>query len=71
MNKARHLQTPPIPDSQVFDLPKSYTKTIKNLPFVCIDEIRKRETRILVFGSNEQLKIQFSSPVIWTDGTFL
>ncbi|CAF4051626.1 unnamed protein product [Rotaria sordida] len=70
LNKARRLQTPPIPNSQLFDLPESYKKTLKNLPFLCIDQIIKRKTRILVFASNEQLKLLFNSSVILMDGTF-
>ncbi|CAF4455940.1 unnamed protein product, partial [Rotaria sp. Silwood2] len=47
LNKARRLQTPSIHNSQLFDIPQSYTKTLKNLPFLCIDQIIKRKTRIL------------------------
>ncbi|CAF4304496.1 unnamed protein product, partial [Rotaria sp. Silwood2] len=70
LNKAHRLQTPSIPNSQLFDIPESYTKTLKNLPFLCIDQIIKRKTRMLVFASNEQLKLLFSSSVILMDGTF-
>ncbi|CAF3249819.1 unnamed protein product [Rotaria sp. Silwood2] len=70
LNKARRLQTPSIPNSQLFDIPQSYTKTLKNLPFLCIDQIIKRKTRILVFASDEQLKLLFNSSVILMDGTF-
>ena len=41
-----------IPDSQLFYNPESYTKTLKNLPFLDINQIIKRKTRILVFASN-------------------
>ncbi|CAF4091623.1 unnamed protein product [Rotaria sordida] len=41
LNKARRFQTPPIPDTQLFDLPECYTKTIKGLPFLCIDQLVK------------------------------
>ncbi|CAF3837842.1 unnamed protein product [Rotaria sp. Silwood1] len=70
LNKARRLQTPSIPNSQLFDISESYRKTLKNLPFVCVDQIIKRKTRILVFASNEQLKLLFNSSVILMDGTF-
>ncbi len=70
MNKARRLQTPPIPDAQLFDLPECYTKTIKGLPFLCIDQLIKRKTRMLVFASNEQLKMLFNSSIVLMDGTF-
>ncbi|CAF1255819.1 unnamed protein product [Rotaria sordida] len=29
LNKARHLQTPVIPNSQIFDIPDAYTKPLK------------------------------------------
>jgi hypothetical protein len=70
LNKARRLQTPPIPDAQLFDLPECYTKTIKGLPFLCIDQLIKRKTRMLVFASNEQLKMLFNSSIVLMDGTF-
>ncbi|CAF2727901.1 unnamed protein product [Rotaria sp. Silwood2] len=70
LNKARRFQTPPIPDTQLFDLPECYTKTIKGLSFLCIDQLVKRKTRMLVFASNEQLKMLFNSSVVLMDGTF-
>jgi hypothetical protein len=70
LNKARCLQTPAIPGSQIFEIPESYTKTLKDLPFLCIDQIIKRKTRMLVFASDEQLKLLFSSSTILMDGTF-
>ena len=70
LNKARRLQAPSIPNSQLFDLLESYKRTLKNLPFLCIDQIIKRKTRILVVASNELLKLLFSSSVILMDVTF-
>ncbi|CAF1146557.1 unnamed protein product [Rotaria sp. Silwood1] len=49
LDKARRLQTPFIPNSQSFDIAEPYTKTLKNLHFLCIDQIIKTKTRILVF----------------------
>ncbi|CAF1685115.1 unnamed protein product [Rotaria magnacalcarata] len=70
LNTARRLQAPRIPDSQIFDIPESFTITLKNQRFLCIDQIIKRKTRILVFTSNEQLKLLFDSSVILMNGTF-
>ncbi|CAF4295075.1 unnamed protein product, partial [Rotaria sordida] len=33
LNKTRRLETPRIPDSQIFDIPDIYTKTLKNKEF--------------------------------------
>ncbi|CAF5132619.1 unnamed protein product, partial [Rotaria sp. Silwood1] len=60
LNKARRLQTLSIPNSQLFDITEFNTKTLKNLPFLCIDQIIKGKTRMLVFTSNQQLKLLFN-----------
>ncbi|CAF3502099.1 unnamed protein product [Rotaria sp. Silwood2] len=70
LNKARRLETPPIPDSQIFDIPYLYTRTIKNEEFLCVDKFIKRKTRILLFASNEQLKLLFQNSIVLMDGTF-
>lgn len=67
MNKARRMNTPAIPDSQLFDVPADYTRTLKNYLFY---EIITRQTRMLVFASDEQLKLLFNSSIILMDGTF-
>ncbi|CAF4884467.1 unnamed protein product [Rotaria socialis] len=46
LNRARRLQASRISDSQIFDIRESYTITLKNQPFLCIDQIIKRITRI-------------------------
>ncbi|CAF1475020.1 unnamed protein product [Rotaria sordida] len=68
--KARRLQTPAIPDSQIFDIPDVYPKTLKGEPFLCVDKLIKRKTRLLLFASREQLKLLFESRIILMDGTF-
>ncbi|CAF4340278.1 unnamed protein product, partial [Rotaria magnacalcarata] len=70
LNKSRRLQTPVIPDSQTFDIPEVYSKTLKNEPFLCIDKFIRRKTRLLVFTSREQLTLLFESSIIFMDGTF-
>lgn len=70
LNKARRLQTPNIPDSQLFEIPEPYTKTLKGQSFLCIDQMIKRKTRMLAFASDEQLKLLFNSQVVLMDGTF-
>ena len=70
MNKARRLQTPAIPDTQMFDIPELYTKTLRKESFLCLDKSLKRKTRMLLFASPEQLKLLFQSSVVLMDGTF-
>ncbi|CAF3574696.1 unnamed protein product [Rotaria sp. Silwood1] len=70
MNKARRLETPRIPDSQLFDIPYLYTRTIKNEEFLCVDKMIKRKTRVLLFAPNEQLKMLFQNSIVLIDGTF-
>ncbi|CAM2728336.1 unnamed protein product [Rotaria socialis] len=70
LNKARRLETPPIPDSQIFGIPYLYTRTIENEEFLCVDKFIKRKTRILLFASNEQLKVLFQNSIVLMDGTF-
>ncbi|CAF2149893.1 unnamed protein product, partial [Rotaria magnacalcarata] len=70
LNKARRLETPPIPDSQIFDIPYLYTQTIRNEEFLCVDKFIKRKTRILLFASNEQLNLLFQNSIVLMDGTF-
>ncbi|CAF2136503.1 unnamed protein product, partial [Rotaria magnacalcarata] len=70
LNKARRLETPPIPDSQIFDIPYLYTQTIKNEEFLCVDKFITRKTRILLFASNEQLNLLFQNSIVLMDGTF-
>ncbi|CAF2115677.1 unnamed protein product [Rotaria magnacalcarata] len=70
LNKARRLQTPPIPDSHIFDIPYLYTRTIKNKEFLCVDKFIKRKTRFLLFASNKQLKLLFQNSIVLMDGTF-
>ncbi|CAF3182427.1 unnamed protein product [Rotaria sp. Silwood2] len=70
LNKTRRLQTPAIPDSQIFYIPDAYTKTLKGEPFLCVDKLIKRKTHLLLFASREQLKLLFETQIILMDGTF-
>jgi hypothetical protein len=64
------METPAIPSSQIFDIPDLYTKTLKDERFLCVDKVIRRKTRMLLFASNEQLKMLFESTMIFMDGTF-
>ncbi|CAF1570049.1 unnamed protein product, partial [Rotaria sordida] len=81
LNKARRLQTPSIPNSQLFDIPQSYTKTLKNLPFllyfaafVCVFALlsdRKKPTYKYLFhelrNKAAQLNMTFNPYTIMSD----
>ncbi|CAF3364945.1 unnamed protein product [Rotaria socialis] len=70
LNKARRLETPPIPDSSIFGILYLYTRTIENEEFLCVDKFIKRKTRILLFASNEHLKMLFQNSIVLMDGIF-
>ncbi|CAF5086664.1 unnamed protein product, partial [Rotaria sp. Silwood1] len=71
MSKARRKNTPVIPSSVMFDIPELYQQTLAGKRFLFIDVFLKRgKDRILVFSSDQQLKILFESDTIFMDGTF-
>ncbi|CAF4091569.1 unnamed protein product, partial [Rotaria sordida] len=71
MSKARRKNTPVIPSSVMFDIPELYQQTLAGKQFLPIDVFLKRgKDRILVFSSDQQLKILFESDTIFMDGTF-
>ncbi|CAF3647620.1 unnamed protein product [Rotaria sp. Silwood1] len=70
LNKARRAITPSIPTTQIFDIPEPFNKTLRNSDFVIVDKMIARQQRILLFASNEQLKMLFNAETILMDGTF-
>jgi len=69
-NKARRAVTPTIPTTQLFDIPDPFSKTLRNDNFIVLDKMITRRQRILLFASNEQLKMLFNAETILMDGTF-
>ncbi|CAF4087926.1 unnamed protein product, partial [Adineta steineri] len=71
MSKARRRNTPVVPKSSVFNIPKLYQETIRSERFLLIDVFLKRgKDRVLVFDSKNQLELLFESETIFMDGTF-
>ncbi|CAF3363228.1 unnamed protein product [Rotaria sp. Silwood2] len=70
INKARRGITPIIPTTQLFDIPKSYSKTLNKSEFLITDKMITRRQRILLFSTSEQLKMLFAAETIFMDGTF-
>lgn len=74
LNQVRRLTTPILPTSMDFDIPAKYTRTINDQRFLLADRIRlvnkETVTRIIIFATDEQLRILFTSPHILMDGTF-
>lgn len=71
MSKARRKNTPVIPSSVIFEIPEFYQQTLSSERFLLIDLFLKRsKNRILVFSSDQQLKLLFESDTIFMDGTF-
>ena len=71
LQKLRRKAFPPIPIDQKFIIPVVYKETYANERFLLYDK-RKNSYggRLLVFASDEQLKVLFQSYVLFADGTF-
>ena len=71
MSKVRRKYTPVIPSSMTFDIPETYQQTRSMKHFLLMDFfLRRGKERVLVFSSDQQLEILFSSDTIFMDGTF-
>ncbi|CAF3653882.1 unnamed protein product [Rotaria socialis] len=71
MSKARQKITPVLPSTVVFNIPELYQQTLSAQRFLLIALFMQRgKDRILVFASDEQLKLLFESEAIFMDGTF-
>ncbi|CAF4265967.1 unnamed protein product [Rotaria magnacalcarata] len=70
INKARRAVTPIIPTTQLFDIPDPFARTLRDNPFLIIDKLIARRQRMILFVSDEQLKMLFSAETILMDGTF-
>ncbi|CAF1061346.1 unnamed protein product [Adineta steineri] len=71
LQKLRRKALPVIPNDQKFVILDAYKETYAHEPFLVYD---KRKTvyggRLLIFASDEQLKVLFKSEVLFADGTF-
>ena len=70
LTKRGRAITPTIPTTQLFDIPDPYSKTLRKYGFLIVDKMITRRQRILLFSSNEQLKMLFSAETILMDSTF-
>ena len=71
MSKARRKTIPVIPTSCIFDIPLSYQETISHKRFLLMDFFLKRgKERVIVFSTEAQLQLLFTSKTIFIDGTF-
>ncbi|CAF4979696.1 unnamed protein product, partial [Rotaria socialis] len=70
INKARRAVTPIIPTTQLFDIPDPFARTLRDNSFLIIDKLIARRQRMILFASDEQLKMLFSAETILMDGTF-
>ncbi|CAF4447358.1 unnamed protein product [Rotaria magnacalcarata] len=71
MSKARRKKTPVIPSTFMFEIPDLYQSTLTEKRFLLIDIFLKRgQDRILIFASDQQLKLLYESSTIFMDGTF-
>ncbi|CAM4973970.1 unnamed protein product [Rotaria socialis] len=70
INKARRAVTPIIPTTQLFDIPGPFARTLRDNTFLTIDKLITRRQMMILFASDEQLKMLFSAETILMDGTF-
>ena len=74
LNKTRRSTTPNIPTSIDFDIPSKYTMTNNGKRYLLADRVHRCDgqvdNRILVFATDEQLKILSTCSHIMMDGTF-
>ncbi|CAF4286796.1 unnamed protein product, partial [Rotaria sordida] len=71
MSKARRKNMPVIPKYCVFEISTAYQQTLSNKRFLLMDYYLKRaKERVVIFSSDQQLNLLFSSDVIFIDGTF-
>ncbi|CAM4946602.1 unnamed protein product [Rotaria socialis] len=69
LNRIRRLETPLLPKSCRFDIPTLYNHTINVERFLLYDKMR-RNKRILIFATDDQLRVLFKAKHILMDGTF-
>ncbi|CAF1182513.1 unnamed protein product [Rotaria sp. Silwood1] len=68
--KIRAKILPLLPKSCLFDIPDEFKVTLDGKRFLLMDETITRRERILLFSSDQQLDMLFSSSIIYMDGTF-
>ncbi|CAF1584841.1 unnamed protein product [Rotaria magnacalcarata] len=69
LNRVRRKTTPPIPTSADFDIPDFYQQSLNAEQLICTDKITKKK-RMILFATDKQLEVLFSSEWIFLDGTF-
>ncbi|CAF4460280.1 unnamed protein product [Rotaria socialis] len=69
LNRLRRQTTPPLPTSSCFDVPDAYSTTTSGAQFLFSDTV-VRKKRMMLFATDEQLRMLFSAKTIMIDGTF-
>ncbi|CAF1470483.1 unnamed protein product [Adineta ricciae] len=69
LNRLRRKTTPPLPKSAFFDVPDAYSSTIDGVSFLFSDTLIRKK-RMILFASDEQLRMLFAATHIMVDGTF-
>jgi hypothetical protein len=74
LHHLRRQNKPIIPNSIDFDIPSSYKKSIDGKRYLLTDRVKLvnviTEHRIIVFATDEQLRLLFTSAHVMMDGTF-
>jgi hypothetical protein len=74
LHQVRRQSTPVLPSSIDFDIPSRYKKTSDGQRYLLSDKTQSIngnvEKRIIVYATDEQLRLLFTSSHIMMDGTF-
>ena len=71
LQKLRRKALPPIPNDQKFIIPDDYKQTYDNEQFLLYDKRKSAYGgRLLIYSSEEQLKVLLQSDVLFADDTF-
>ncbi|CAF4583089.1 unnamed protein product, partial [Rotaria sp. Silwood2] len=66
LNRLRRQATPPLPKSSIFNVPDAYSITTNGASFLFSDTI-VRKKRVILFATDEQLRMLFSATHIMMD----
>ncbi len=72
LHNLRRRELPVLPTTSDFDIPKIFGQIINGQPFILADRVSRldRSKRMILFGTEQQLKFLFNCSHILIDGTF-
>lgn len=74
LHQIRRQNTPALPKSVDFDITSRYKKSVDGERYLLADRIKPSdgdaEHRLIVFATDQQLRLLFTTPHVMMDGTF-